>query len=155
MWVRDLQVGIKLARTSEGVRGTFAPRAIAEGEYLAVIPLELAFQLPESSSAGVSTSTSTCTSPPTATCACTWQQPASVPQQHHSHAMGWPAQAVQRKRHMHHAQQLHVRRLQQQLPCGVQGTSSPVWHTHHSHYHIPLTLTTCPPPPPSHIMHSC
>jgi hypothetical protein len=73
MLVRDSQVGIKLARTSEGVRGTFAPRAMAEGEYLAVIPLELAFQLPESSSAGVSTIT--ITAPPTATCAHDSSQP--------------------------------------------------------------------------------
>jgi hypothetical protein len=49
------QVGVKIAYSAEGVRGTYAPRAIEEGEFLAVIPLELAFNLPESGSAGVST----------------------------------------------------------------------------------------------------
>ncbi len=45
---------MKITRSAEGVRGTYAPRAMEEGEFLAVIPLELAFNLPESGSAGVS-----------------------------------------------------------------------------------------------------
>lgn len=53
-WVEENggTVGIKITHNTEGVRGTYAPRAMEEGEFLAVVPLELAFNLPESTSAG-------------------------------------------------------------------------------------------------------